>query len=161
MLRGLRTFYDSSGLQTNAQKSNIFTTNIKNTIVEDLCELTEYTRGKLPFKFLGVPITTKRLSAIDCEMLVQKMIMKVKVWGTRNLSYAGRVQLVNSVLLHMNTYWLSMFVLPKRVLKDITGICRNYIWSGQVYTTKPPLVAWDIVCMSKKEGGLGVIDCMV
>ncbi|KAK4730888.1 hypothetical protein R3W88_023876 [Solanum pinnatisectum] len=63
--------------------------------------------------------------------------------------------------MHMNTYCLSIFVLSKRALKVITGILRNYIWSGQVYTTKPLLVAWDIVCMSKKEEGLGVIDCMV
>ncbi|KAK6776352.1 hypothetical protein RDI58_027353 [Solanum bulbocastanum] len=86
---------------------------MENTIVEDLCELTEYTRGKLLFKYLGVSIIAKRLSAIDCEMLVQKMIMKVKIWGTMNLSYAGRVKLVNLGLLHMNTYWHSMFVLSK------------------------------------------------
>ncbi|KAK6783996.1 hypothetical protein RDI58_017450 [Solanum bulbocastanum] len=84
-----------------------------------------------------------------CEILVEKMMVKVKVWGSRNLSYAGRLQLVNSVVMHMNTYWLSIFVLPNRALKDITGIYRNYIWSGQVYTTKAPLVAWDVATIVK------------
>lgn len=29
------------------------------------CELTGYTRGKLPFRYLGVPILAKKLSAVE------------------------------------------------------------------------------------------------
>ncbi|KAK6786270.1 hypothetical protein RDI58_014795 [Solanum bulbocastanum] len=64
---------------------------MENHVVEDLFELTRYTKGKLPFRYFGVPITAKRLSAVDCEILVDKMVAKVKVWGLRDLSYVGRV----------------------------------------------------------------------
>ncbi|KAK4710672.1 hypothetical protein R3W88_005185 [Solanum pinnatisectum] len=52
--------------------------------------------------------------------------------------------------MHMHSYWASIFMLPKNVLKDITAICRNYIWSGKVVTNRPlPLIAWDKVCKPK------------
>lgn len=130
-------------------------------VVEDLCELIGYRKGKLPFHYLGVPITAKRLNTINCEMLVDEMITKVRTWGLRNLSYVVRVQLVNSVLMNMHTYWSSIFLLPKKVLKDITSVCRNFIWNGQINSRKPPVIAWDIMCKPKDKGGIGFINCMI
>ncbi|XP_060190365.1 uncharacterized protein LOC132619488 [Lycium barbarum] len=72
MLRGLKTFAEASGLTTNNAKSNIFSANMPTQMVEDLCELTEYLKGKLPFRYLGIPILSKRLAAIECETLVIK-----------------------------------------------------------------------------------------
>lgn len=91
ILRGLRTFSDSSGLLTCVMKSNKFIGNMENHVVEDLFELTGYTKGELPFRYLSVPITAKRLSVFDCEMIVDKMAANVKPWGSRNSSYIGRV----------------------------------------------------------------------
>ncbi|KAM3234287.1 hypothetical protein P3L10_019647 [Capsicum annuum] len=141
--------------------SSIYSVNINTQVLENLKELTGYTTGALPFKYLGVPISAKKLTSMDCEVLLDKMTSRIKTWGTRNLSYAGRVQLVNSVLMHIHTYWSFIFLLPKNVLKGITAVCRNFIWGGAVHINKPPLVAWDVVCKAKKEGGLSIIDSIV
>lgn len=160
MLKGLLMFSEASELTTNAGKSNIFNVNMEKESLEDICELTGYAEETVSFKYLGVPISSKRLSIVDCEILVDKLISRIKRWGTRNLSYVGRAQLVNSVLLHIHVYWSSIFLLPKKVLKSITAACRNFLWSGQVHTTKSPLIAWETVCLSKKEGGLDITECM-
>ncbi|KAM3324089.1 hypothetical protein P3S67_005240 [Capsicum chacoense] len=118
-------------------------------VVVDLSELTGYSKGTLPFRYFGVPISAKKLSKIDCEVLIDKITMRIKRWGTRHLSYADRVVLVNDVLLHIHSYWASIFILPKRVLKKTT-ICRNFLWEGKVGSNKSPLVAWDLVCRPKK-----------
>lgn len=97
---------------------------------------------------------------MDCEVLIDKMTSRIKTWSSRSLSYAGRVQLVNSVLIHIHSYWSTIFILPKVVLKKVIAICRNYIWDGKVHTNKVPLVAWDIVCRPKHKVGLGVRDCV-
>ncbi|XP_049381419.1 uncharacterized protein LOC125845987 [Solanum stenotomum] len=161
MLEGLLTFSEASGLITNAGKSNIFSANIERRCLEDICEITGYAKGSLPLKYLGVPISSKKLTIVDCEMLVDKLVCRIRTWGTRNLSYAGRTQLVNSVLLHIHTYWSFIFQLPKKVLKSITAVCRNFLWSGQENTTKSQLISWEKVCRSKKEEGLGIVDCMI
>lgn len=85
--------------------------------LNDLCEVTGYTLGKLPVKYLGVPITLRKLTSTDCEMLLDKMGIRIQTWGSNNLSYAGRTQLVNSVHVHMHSYWASMFLLPRQVMK--------------------------------------------
>lgn len=57
MLRGLRTFSDALGLSTNANKSNIFGTNMTDATLTDLVEISGFARGSLPFRYRGVPIT--------------------------------------------------------------------------------------------------------
>ncbi|KAG5585913.1 hypothetical protein H5410_046347 [Solanum commersonii] len=99
---------------TVTRKSNIFSANMEMRSLEDICEITGYTKGTMPFKYLGVPISSKTLIATDCEMLVDKLV---------------------------HTYWSSIFLLPKKVLKSITTICRNFLWSGQENTSMSPLIA--------------------
>ncbi|XP_060170354.1 uncharacterized protein LOC132601271 [Lycium barbarum] len=141
LLRGLKTFSNSSGLNTNATKSNFFSVNMPSHSLNDLIELTGYAKGVLPFRYLGVPISSKRISKMDCEVLLDKVTTRIKTWGTRHLSYTGRVLLVNFVLLHVHSYWSSIFILPKQALKAITALCRNFLLDGKVATNKSPLVA--------------------
>ncbi|XP_016472728.1 uncharacterized protein LOC107794719 [Nicotiana tabacum] len=90
ILSGLKTFSQVSGLNTNAAKSNIYMENIETQCLQDICELTGYQQGTLPFRYLGVLISSKKLSATNCEMLVDKLAIKVRTWGTKHLSFAGR-----------------------------------------------------------------------
>lgn len=87
--------------------------------------------------------------------MADKITTKIRSWGSRNLSYAGRSQLVNSVLLNLHSYWASMFFIPKRVIDQVIALCRNYLWSGNVNSAKAPPISWDMVCRPKAEGGLG------
>lgn len=80
---------------------------------------------------------------------------RLRSWGVRTLSYAGRAQLVNSVLLNLHSYWASIFVLPKRVLDSVIAVCRNYLLDGKATSSRSPLIAWDLICRDKKMGGLG------
>ncbi|KAL2897532.1 hypothetical protein RDABS01_039315 [Bienertia sinuspersici] len=116
---------------------------------------TKYAEDSLPFTYLGVKISSKKLSKDDCHFLVDKIGAKLRTWGTRSLSYAGRAQLVNSVLLNLHTYWASIFILPKKVIDGVINACRNYLWDGKTVSNKPPLIAWDLVCRERKKGGLG------
>lgn len=81
---------------------------------------------------------------------------KVRCWTSRHLSYAGRAQLVQSVLMSMHIYWCSAFIIPKGVIADVERICRGYLWGSTDERNKPALVAWESVCVPKKYGGLGL-----
>ena len=73
-------------------------------------QLTGFQEGILPFRYLGVPVKPQRLSVQECSMLVERMLAKVRAWPAKKLTYAGRVQLVNFVLLSIMsmTYWTQM-----------------------------------------------------
>ncbi|XP_010687418.1 uncharacterized protein LOC104901528 [Beta vulgaris subsp. vulgaris] len=70
----------------------------------------------------------------------------------------GRLVLVNSVLLSINTYWAQIYILPKKVLHEIAMVCRAYLWSSNAFSSKGGYVAWSKVCLPKKAGGLGIRD---
>ena len=111
--------------------------------------------GQLPFRYLGIAINAKKMNKEDCQCLVDKVVSRLRTWGSRSLSYAGRAVLVNAVLLNLHSYWASIFILPKKVIDEVIAVCRNYLWDGKAVSSKSPMIAWDIICRPKKHGGLG------
>ncbi|XP_074266860.1 uncharacterized protein LOC141590150 [Silene latifolia] len=115
----------------------------------------------MPFRYLGVPIKAGRLTKTECNTIAEKMVSRIRSLGARKLSYAGRVVLINSVLNTLYSYWASIFLLPKSIIKRIEGICRNYLWDGNAENHRVPLIAWDKVTLPKEEGGLGIKKAQV
>ncbi|XP_010315566.2 uncharacterized protein [Solanum lycopersicum] len=83
---------------------------------------------------------------------------RINSWTAKKLSYAGRAQLVKTVLFGVQAYWAQLFIIPAKIIKLIEGLCRSYLWAGVGYVTKKALIAWDKVCSPKYEGGLGLIN---
>ncbi|GJT02021.1 putative reverse transcriptase domain, reverse transcriptase zinc-binding domain protein [Tanacetum coccineum] len=112
--------------------------------------------GRLPVKYLGVPLVSSRLKARDCKELVEKVQNRVLDWKNKALSIAGRLQLIRSVISSMHVFWASVFVIPNRVLMDIEQCMRNFLWCPSSSSKGKAKVAWELVCLPKDEGGLGI-----
>jgi hypothetical protein len=82
----------------------------------------------------------------------------IQCWMGKYLSYAGRLELIKSVLHGMVQFWISIFPIPAIVINKITSLCRNFLWTGDMRRSKSALVAWKQVCLPKDEGGLGIHD---
>ncbi|KAI3474506.1 hypothetical protein Pfo_029416 [Paulownia fortunei] len=115
-----------------------------------------FKEGNLPVRYLGVPLITSRLRANDCKALVDKITARVRSWTNKSLSYAGRVQLAQSVLFSIQIFWSAVFILPKTVCKAIDRVLRSFIWKGTSMDSFGAKVAWDTVCCPKNEGSLGL-----
>lgn len=64
----------------------------------------------------------------ECASLVEKMCGRIKLRSSRNICYAaGRVQLINSVLLSIHQYWAQAFILSKTMLDDIEKNYRAFL----------------------------------
>jgi len=71
-----------------------------NTNLQQQClQITRLQNSSFPLTYLGVPITASRLTKIECASLVEKIIARVHLWAARNISFAGRARLINSVIL--------------------------------------------------------------
>ncbi|KAL2894836.1 LINE-1 retrotransposable element ORF2 protein [Bienertia sinuspersici] len=155
-LAGLELFSQSTGLMISAAKSEFFCAGVDSNTIQRIKALSGFSLGRLPFTYLGIPMRPKQIHPSDCEKLTDKMCARIKMWSSRNLSYAGRLQLVNSVLMTISSYWCQIFVLPRKVIQGIIGVCRAFLWHGTYASHKMSLVAWDEVCKPKQEGGLGI-----
>ncbi|XP_070030103.1 uncharacterized protein [Nicotiana sylvestris] len=89
---------------------------------------------------------------------VAEITTRISSWTAKKLSYAGRVQLVKSVLFGIQSYCAQLFIIPAKVMKAIEGYCRSYIWSGTNEITKKSLVAWSKICLPKTAGGLNLTN---
>ncbi|XP_050205599.1 uncharacterized protein LOC126655448 [Mercurialis annua] len=67
---------------------------------------------------------------------------RISHWTTKCLSYAGRLQLVSSVLMSMHIYWCSIFIILASVIKGVEDLCRKYLWHGMNSSSKGGLVNW-------------------
>ncbi|GKC81363.1 RNA-directed DNA polymerase, eukaryota, reverse transcriptase zinc-binding domain protein, partial [Tanacetum coccineum] len=116
----------------------------------EISSIIPFKEDELPMRYLGVHLVTKKIGVTDCRVR-----QKLSDWKNKALSYAGRAQLIASVLGSMQVYWCYVFLLPKAVMNDIEKLFKNFIWNnGDNYKGKEK-VAWLEVCKPNDQGWLG------
>ncbi|XP_074288082.1 uncharacterized protein LOC141613240 [Silene latifolia] len=156
LLRAFKTFSLASGLTMSPSKSNIYSNGVDESTMMMFERISGMRRGKVPFKYLGVNITPKRLGVDDCQCLIDKIGSRIQALRARKLSYPGRVVLIRSVLGTLHNYWARIFILPKTVINRIDAMCRQFLSHGTDTSGSPSLVAWKQVCQPGRKGGLGM-----
>lgn len=149
-------FAQMSGLTINVTKSSLFAAGKGKRQLETEASNVGLAVCELPVRYLGLPLTTKSMTRPDYEPLLEKIRNRLSHWTTRHLSYAGRLQLIKSVIASITNFWSSVFCLPKRCFKEIEGMCSAFLWSGSPNNHNRSKVAWEDVCIPLKEGGLGI-----
>jgi len=67
--------------------------------------------------------------------------------------------LVNPILTAIPTYWMSIFLLPKWVIKTIDRMRRDFLWSGPDFLhNKIRLISWTRLCRTSEQGGWGILN---
>ena len=89
----LAKFEAFSGMQVNKQKSAVFLVGVNDNVKATILNMTGFSIGSLPVKYLGVPLISTKLSHSDCIPLMDKMMARIQSWTSRSLSFAGRMQL--------------------------------------------------------------------
>ncbi|XP_062089564.1 uncharacterized protein LOC133796097 [Humulus lupulus] len=91
MLQGVELFSKSSGLQINNSKTEIICRGMVDEEIQRVLQVSKFREGSLPIKYLGIPINSKGISAIDCASIVDKMVARIKNWSWKYLSFAARL----------------------------------------------------------------------
>ncbi|KAL2237429.1 UNVERIFIED_CONTAM: hypothetical protein Sindi_0934600, partial [Sesamum indicum] len=151
LMECLKVFRDAFGLSVNTSKSCIFTAGIRNEELDEILARTSFVRGEMPIRYLGIPLAAQRLSVNNYSPLVDQIAKCISKWKSKSLSYAGRLELVRSVIQGVECFWLQVFPLPAVVIEKIHRLCRNFLWNSR----RAP-VAWEEICHPKEEGGLGI-----
>ncbi|GJY31531.1 RNA-directed DNA polymerase, eukaryota, reverse transcriptase zinc-binding domain protein [Tanacetum coccineum] len=126
----LNKFSAMSGLYPNLSKCTMFCGSLNKDAKREISSIFPFKEGKLPVRYLGVPLITKKISVKECKQLVDKVSQKLNDWKNKSLSYARRAQLIASILGSMKVYWGSVFLLPKTIVNDIEKLFKRFLWNN-------------------------------
>ncbi|XP_019230599.1 PREDICTED: uncharacterized protein LOC109219221 [Nicotiana attenuata] len=73
MMKQFEKFSTASGLQANMEKSSFYVAGISNQHKQEILEKLQFTIGEISFKYLGVPLSLKKLTISQCMPLVDRM----------------------------------------------------------------------------------------
>ena len=156
IMEALDEFKSVSGLVPSLPKSTAYFCNVLNHAKLAILNVLPFEEGTLPVKYLGVPLVTTRLVYRDCKELVEKVQNRIGDWKNKFLSFAGRLQLVQSVLSSMHVYWSSVFILPSGIIMDLEQLMRGFLWCQGEKRRGKAKISWEAICLPKNEGGLGI-----
>nr|GEZ33649.1 hypothetical protein [Tanacetum cinerariifolium] len=156
IMKAMDEFKNASGLTPSLPKSTAYFCNVLNHTKLFILQILPFEEGRLQVKYLGVPLVSSRLVFRDCKELIDRIRSRINDWKHKSLSAARRLQLVQSVLGSMHVYWASIFILPARILLNIEQLIRGFLWCHGELKKGRAKVSWDVVCLPKIKGGIGV-----
>ncbi|OIT32634.1 hypothetical protein A4A49_56008, partial [Nicotiana attenuata] len=81
-------FSQASGLHANLGKSSAYFGGVKQDVKVQILTHLEFESVSLPFKYLGIPLSIKKIALIQWQPLIEKITAKISSWTAKKLSYA-------------------------------------------------------------------------
>lgn len=143
ILKVFDIFSRYSGLKISLEKSTLFMAGVSQPNRDAILLNFPFAAGTLPVRYLGLPLLTKCMTKNDYAPLLEKIRTRIGSWTVKPLSYAGRLQLIRSVLLSIVNFWSSAFRLPGACILEIEKLCSAFLWSGPELNPRKIKVSWD------------------
>ena len=137
-------FEAASGLRINLDKSEI----IPVGVVEEIDEMAEELGcrvGSLPSQYLSLPLGAPNKAPSVWDGVEEKMRRRLAWWKWQYISKGGRITLIKSTLASMPIYHMSLFRMPKTVVRRLEKVQRDFLWGGGNVERKAHLVKWEVV----------------
>ncbi|GKB71407.1 RNA-directed DNA polymerase, eukaryota [Tanacetum coccineum] len=156
IVKVLNCFHLASGLKINIAKSQVLGVGVSQNVVLQAANRIGCAVLNTPFRYLGVTVGECMSRKSAWVGLVNKLQARLSKWKVKTLSIGGRLTLLKSVLGASPIYYMSIFKVPKGVLKTMESIRSKFFNGVDSSDRKISWVAWDNVLASKLNGGLGV-----
>ncbi|GJR88119.1 pentatricopeptide repeat-containing protein [Tanacetum coccineum] len=124
--RAMDEFCLSSGLRPSMAKSTVYFGNVTDEIKKEIKMVMPFNEGCLPVRYLGIPLDANMISRSDCILLLDKVRKRIEDWRNKDLSFAGRLQLIASVLGSVNNSLFMNTKVADLVIGDKWNWPRNW-----------------------------------
>ncbi|RVW67016.1 hypothetical protein CK203_064869 [Vitis vinifera] len=143
-------FEAASGLKINLGKSEIIPVgeveDIEELAVEIGCRV-----GSLPSQYLGLPLGAPNKASSVWDGVEERMRRRLALWKMQFISKGGRITLIKSTLASIPIYQMSLFRMPKIVVRRLEKLQRDFLWGGKYGEENSPSEMGD--CMwGQREG---------
>lgn len=159
--RIMECFQLLSGLKINRAKSGLIVIGRQEIWAANVANRLGCQPVKLPSRYLGIPLGTNPNKLSIWEPVLSKIHQSLAVLKAKLLSRAGRLMLIKAVLNSLLLYYMSIFKIPKCVVKKIIQMQRKFFWRGNGSGKGLPLIKWSEIQKPKSHGGLGIDDLII
>ena len=116
----------TKSLKINLDKSKlILIGDVSN--IEDLARVLGCKVGSLPSTYLGLPLGAPFKFVHAWEVVKERFQRKLALWKRQYLSKRGRLILLKSTLSSPPIYFMSLFVIPRKVGLRLKKIQRDFL----------------------------------
>ena len=91
-------------------------------------------------KYLGFPANVGMDISGCFQFMIGRIIIKISGWKEKLLSVGGKEILHKSVVQAIPAYAMSVFKIPKKIVKELSTRCRNF--GGVTRTTRRECIEW-------------------
>jgi len=123
-------FAEFSRLKISLEKSTSYMAGVRDCEKDLILSSFPFESGTLPVCYLGLPLLSKRMTTSDYAPLIERIRGRINSWTAGHLSFAGRLQLISSVIHSLTNFWMSAFRLPSACIKEIDSLCSAFLWSA-------------------------------
>ena len=148
LLKILTKFALCSGLKTNVEKTKVH--NIGHGDINKH-QLSGMNLENGPIKLLGISLTNNEKENIEQNFLPKLKLMQnlLNLWSQRNLSLKGKITVINSLIVSLFVYQLTIIETPTKILDQIDDAIFKFLWGN-----KKPKIAKAVIQKQIKDGGL-------
>ncbi|KAH7415806.1 hypothetical protein KP509_14G061700 [Ceratopteris richardii] len=151
----LDVFYLASGSRVNHSKTGFKASD--NSVPVIIAQLgCSIIKEGVIFRLLGIPMGFNVTFGQRWDWVCDKFKKGLAVWYDSNSSLPHRSFILNHYLLPKLVYFLSCWTPSKKLLNQVISMAKRFLWGGSANRKKIAKVPWDICCMNKEKGGLGL-----
>ncbi|WOL13237.1 reverse transcriptase [Canna indica] len=118
------------GQKINIKKSELFfPKDCSSSIIDDICNEFGIQEGHYPMKYLGAFIGPQKPDKNHQEIILSKALSEVEGWARKNVSQAGRMVLLNSVMNSIPIHTMATSWVSSSTVQKYQSIAKKYLWS--------------------------------
>lgn len=99
LMEEFRKYYVATALKAHPAKCKLFFGGVQPLVLQEIMQNNDFSQGMLPFKYLGVPVASRKIIVQHCIHLINRIASRIMHWASKLLSYTGRWYLIKSIIM--------------------------------------------------------------
>ncbi|XP_057248356.1 uncharacterized protein LOC104890473 [Beta vulgaris subsp. vulgaris] len=149
-------FCHISGQMLSVRKSFVkFSPNVSEAMGQEYKSILQLNANVSLGTYLGTPVDIQGKKTQHFTFLLDKISQRITAWNYSPISQAGKLILINSVLIASIAHILSVFLIPTTITNKLDAMLARFFWSN----CSGKGIAWkskELLHLQKGAGGLGL-----
>ncbi|KAL8106994.1 hypothetical protein AgCh_023701 [Apium graveolens] len=131
VLKLLKVYEAASGQRINRDKSSVFfSSNVIDYNRAEICGKLSMQEADEFTTYLGLPNILGRRKSVILGYLRDRVKTRIQSWNKKKLPRSAKEILIKSVAQSLPVYAMSVFLLPKEIIKEIEVMLAKFWWSS-------------------------------